>query len=162
MLGDKGNEIKSDQITLRVGDCSVVKAEVDPKGVITVTAKGEGDSKVYVEYAGQTIDLDVTANKEAVAAVEAAKNAELKKEAETKIASLETAANKDLTQEGNLTETAAKTALEKLSAGTEGLAELTSRFNVADKKVKDARVEYDKVNADKSAVTTAKTNLTIE
>ncbi|NFP93269.1 immunoglobulin-like domain-containing protein [Clostridium sporogenes] len=29
---------KQFQITLRVGDSSVVKAEVDPKGVITVTA----------------------------------------------------------------------------------------------------------------------------
>lgn len=62
----------ADGITLRVDDSSVVKAEKNPTtGLITITAKGEGDSKVYVEYAGQTIALDVTANKAAVDAVKA-------------------------------------------------------------------------------------------
>ncbi|EPY2283550.1 cell wall-binding repeat-containing protein [Clostridium sporogenes] len=90
LLGDQDAEIKADQITLRVGDSSVVKAEVDPKdpkGVITITAKGEGDSKVYVEYAGQTIALDVTANKAAVeeaAKIEAAKALSAAKDAFTK------------------------------------------------------------------------------
>ncbi|WP_242943630.1 cell wall-binding repeat-containing protein [Clostridium tepidum] len=66
----EGDQIKENEITLRVDDSSVVKAEVkedkNKKAVITITAKGEGDSKVYVEYAGQTIALDVTTNKEAV------------------------------------------------------------------------------------------------
>ncbi|EPY2309550.1 cell wall-binding repeat-containing protein [Clostridium sporogenes] len=144
LLGDQDAEIKADQITLRVGDSSVVKAEVDtkdPKGVITITAKGEGDSKVYVEYAGQTIALDVTANK---AAVDAAKSGELKEEAEKSVGALETAAAKDLTIEANLKEAeeatkTAKDALDKLPAGTEGLAELTNRFNAADNKVKAAK-----------------------
>ena len=147
----KGEQIKANQITLRVDDSSVVKAEVkeDEKkiAVITITAKGEGDSKVYVDYAGQTIALDVTANKEAV---DAAKSGELKEEAEKSIGALETAATKDLTVESNLTaaetaKTTAKTALEELPAGTEGLAELTSKFNVADKKVKDAREAFNDV-----------------
>ncbi|EPY2275928.1 cell wall-binding repeat-containing protein [Clostridium sporogenes] len=87
-----GNLLEADQtiangITLRVDDSSVVKAEKDDKGVITITAKGEGDSKVYVEYAGQTIALDVTANKAAVeeaAKIEAAKALSAAKDAFTK------------------------------------------------------------------------------
>ncbi|HDK7176023.1 TPA: cell wall-binding repeat-containing protein [Clostridium botulinum] len=68
----EANKTEADGITLRVDDSSVVKAEKDANGVITITAKGEGDSKVYVEYAGQTITLDVTANKEAVEKAKAA------------------------------------------------------------------------------------------
>ncbi len=83
----KGEQIKVNEITLRVGDSSVVKAEVkedeNKKAVITITAKGEGDSKVYVEYAGQTIALDVTTNKEAVEkAKEAAAEQEVAKTVE--------------------------------------------------------------------------------
>ncbi len=83
----KGEQIKANEITLRVGDSSVVKAEVkedeNKKAVITITAKGEGDSKVYVEYAGQTIALDVTTNKEAVEkAKEAAAEQEVAKTVE--------------------------------------------------------------------------------
>lgn len=62
--------------------------------------------------------------------------------AKTEVAALETAVAKDLTVEADLTTAVetAKAALDKLPAGTEGLAELTTRFNVADKKVKDAKV----------------------
>lgn len=81
LFGDKNDQIKANEITLHVGDSSVVKAEAkdeDHKAVITITAKGEGDSKVYVDYAGQTIALDVTANKAAVE--EAAKIEKAEKE----------------------------------------------------------------------------------
>lgn len=83
----EGDQIKENEITLRVDDSSVVKAEVkedkNKKAVITITAKGEGDSKVYVEYAGQTIALDVTTNKEAVEkAKEAAAEQEVAKTVE--------------------------------------------------------------------------------
>ncbi|KOR26541.1 cell wall-binding repeat-containing protein [Clostridium sp. L74] len=147
----KGEQIKANEITLRVGDSSVVKAEVkeDEKkiAVITITAKGEGDSKVYVDYAGQTIALDVTANKEAV---DAAKSGELKEEAKKSIGALETAATKDLTVESNLkaAETAvgaAQTDLDKLSEGTEGLDALKTRFSDAKKIVTDARKAFNDV-----------------
>ncbi|EJO5346282.1 cell wall-binding repeat-containing protein [Clostridium botulinum] len=143
-------------ITLRVGDATVVEAKKDDKGAITITAKGEGDSKVYVEYAGQTITLDVKANKAAVdsAAAKAAADAD---------AAAKAAAEKELN-----VELAKVSDSKELAAGsTVDASTLNTAYGIDNTKVTlavdvvDAETNEYKVTLTHKTVTTVKADKTV-
>lgn len=69
---DEEFEIK-DGIVVLVDDSSVVTKDVKANA-ITLTAKGVGDAGVNVNYAGDTVKLEVAVNDKAVAAAEAKSN----------------------------------------------------------------------------------------